>query len=133
MRTINPESVPLPVGNYAHAVELKGPVRLLFISGQIPEEPGGSVPEAFEAQCRLVWSHIGSILDSAGFEVGDLIKVTTFLSDRGFAEVNSRIRREVLGRHEPSLTVVCASMLDQRWLLEIEAIAGKSGGDDGAT
>jgi 2-iminobutanoate/2-iminopropanoate deaminase len=128
MRTLNPGSVPAPVGKYVHAVEVEGPGSLLFISGQIPETLAGSVPESFEDQCRLTWSHIGNILAAAGLGFGDLIKVTTFLSDRGFADANGRIRREVLGSHEPSLTVVCASMLDARWLLEIEAIAGKSRG-----
>lgn len=73
-----------------------------------------------------MWSHIGAILASAGLGFEDLIKITTFLSDRGLSEANGRIRREVLGLHEPALIVVCAQMLDTRWLLEIEAVAGGS-------
>lgn len=123
MRAFNPGSIPAPEGRYAHAIEVDASRRLLFISGQIPEALDGSVPEGFEAQCRLVWASIASILASAGLGSRDLIKVTTFLSDRSLSEMNARIRREVLGSHEPSLTVVCASLLDSRWLLEIEAVA----------
>jgi enamine deaminase RidA (YjgF/YER057c/UK114 family) len=131
-RAINPEAVPPPVGQYAHATEWTGPGSLIFISGQIPEAADGSVPEGFEAQCRLVWAHIRAILEAAGLGVGSLLKVTTFLADVRFAEVNGRVRRDVLGSHEPSLTVVGAALLDPRWLLEIEAIAGPAGGNRAA-
>jgi 2-iminobutanoate/2-iminopropanoate deaminase len=51
------------------------------------------------------------------------MKVTTDLSRR-YAETNSRVRREMLGDHRPALTVVIAGIFDERWLLEIDAIAG---------
>ena len=56
---------------------------------------------------------------------GDLVKVTTFLTDRSQAERNSEIRRDFLGDHRPALTVIVAQTLDAPWLLEIEAIAAK--------
>jgi len=43
-----------PGGAYANAYEVTRPERTLYISGQIPERPDGSVPETFEAQCRQV-------------------------------------------------------------------------------
>ena len=118
-----PPSVPAPVGNYAHGLEVPPGARLLFISGQIPEDLAGDVPSDFAAQCRLVWAHVGAVLASAGLGYGHLVKVTTFLADRAYADENGRIRREVLGAHRPALTVVVAGTLDPRWRLEIEAIA----------
>lgn len=118
-----PSTVPAPVGNYAHGLEVPPGARLLFISGQIPVEVGGSVPPDFESQCRLVWTHIGAVLASAGLGYGNLVKVTTFLADRTSAEANGRIRREVLGAHRPALTVIITGIFDPRWLLEIEAVA----------
>lgn len=123
MRTFHPGSVPPPVGGYVHGAQQGESGRLLFVSGQIPEALDGPIPEGFEEQCRLVWSHIGAVLGEAGLGFSDLIKVTTYLSAVGFAEVNSRVRREVLGAHTPALTVVGAALLDPRWLLEIEAVA----------
>lgn len=81
------------------------------------------VPAGFESQCRLVWAHIGAVLASAGTRHEDLVKVTTYLSDRAHADENGRIRREVLGAHRPALTVIVAEIFDPRWLLEIEAVA----------
>ncbi|MEO6324935.1 MAG: RidA family protein [Thermoanaerobaculia bacterium] len=122
----DPSSVPAPQGGYALGLSA-APLRLLFISGQIPERRDGTVPEDFEAQCRLAWEHVLAVLSDAGLGPVHLLKVTTFLADRADAELNGRIRREVLGAHEPALTVVAVNTLDPRWLLEIEAIAGETG------
>ena len=56
-----------------------------------------------------------------------LVKVTTFLSDRKYADQNAAIRREKLGGHAPALTVIIAGIYDKGWLLEIEGIAAAPG------
>lgn len=123
LRSHNPSRVPRPVGRYVQGLEIEAPARLMYISGQIPEDAEGGIPRDFEAQCRLVWSHIGDVLGLAGMTFDNLVKVTTFLTDRGQAEINSAVRREVLRQHEPALTVVVVQTLSAEWLLEIEAIA----------
>jgi enamine deaminase RidA (YjgF/YER057c/UK114 family) len=55
--------------------------------------------------------------------VENLTKVTIFLSSREFAMANREIRHEFLGTHRPALTVIIAGIFDEKWLLEIEAIA----------
>lgn len=120
-----PASVPAPVGNYSLGLEIPAGMRTLFISGQIPEALKGDVPQSFEDQCNLVWDHIFAILQTAGMSVTNLVKVTTFLVDREYADANGRIRRERLGSHAPALTVMVAQALDPRWLLEIEAVASE--------
>lgn len=121
--TLNAPEAPLPAGGYAQAVEARGAARVLYISGQIPVSLNGAVPETFEEQCRLVWSHVRAQLAAANMGFSDLVKVTTFLGDRRHAEENGRIRRDVLGTNAPALTVIIASIYDPAWLLEIEAIA----------
>lgn len=81
------------------------------------------MPEDAESQCRLVWLHIVSCLESASMDVTDLVKVTTFLSSRHLAPVNTAVRQEVLGDHRPALTVIVTEIFDSAWQLEIEAIA----------
>ena len=71
----------------------------------------------------MVWHNVVAQLDAAGMSIGNLIKVTTFLSSREFALANREVRREVLGEHAPALTGVIAGIFDEKWLLEIEAIA----------
>lgn len=123
MRIHNPAEVPSPIGGYSHGVELQAGHRLLFVSGQVPERPDGSVPPDFEGQCRAAWSNVLAVLASADLGPEHLVKVTTWLTDRSQAEANGRIRREHLGDHRPALTVVVAQTLEAPWLLEIEAIA----------
>jgi enamine deaminase RidA (YjgF/YER057c/UK114 family) len=72
-----------------------------------------------------VWSHLLAQLAAADLSVNDLVKVTTYLASRDFADRNAEIRREVLGQHAPALTVIIAGIYDSRWLLEIEAIAAE--------
>ena len=122
-RPINAADAPAPSGGYAQAVEVKAPSRLLFISGQIPVDKAGTVPNTFAAQCRLVWAHIEAQLRAAGLTLDHLVKVTTYLGNRQHALENSAIRREVLGSRAPALTVLIAGIYDSDWLLEIEAIA----------
>jgi enamine deaminase RidA (YjgF/YER057c/UK114 family) len=55
--------------------------------------------------------------------VANLIKVTIFLSSRDFAAANREVRQEFLGAHSPALTVIITGIFDERWLLEIEAVA----------
>jgi 2-iminobutanoate/2-iminopropanoate deaminase len=123
-QTIDPESVPSAAGGYTQGLLVGGLTDLLFISGQIPETPDGDIPDDFESQCRLAWTNVVSVLNAAGLTTSDLLKVTTYLGDRRDAETNSRVRREVLGQHRPALTVVITGIYDERWLLEIEALAG---------
>lgn len=122
--TIDPDGVPAAVGGYTHGLRVNGLTDLVLISGQVPETPDGVIPGDFESQCRLAWANVVSVLDAAGLTVGHMLKVTTFLSDRRDAEANARVRREVLGEHRPALTVVITGIYDERWLLEIEAMAG---------
>lgn len=112
-------------GGYAAAYEVAGAKRTVYISGQVPDRPDGSLPEGFEAQCRQVWANIDAVLAQAGMTRRDLVKVTTYLSDRRDREVNARIRREVLGEHRPALTIIITGIYDPAWLLEIEAVAAR--------
>lgn len=62
-------------------------------------------------------------LTTAGMDVTNLVKVTTFLGDRRYAAVNTAVRNEMLGDPRPALTVIAAGIWDPAWLVEIEAIA----------
>ena len=121
--SVNSSSAPQSAGGYSQAVDISGAHRFLFISGQIPQTVAGNVPGDFPAQARLVWGNVLAQLDAAGMSVTNLVKVTTFLSSREFALANREIRQEILGAHSPAVTVIIAGIFDEKWLLEIEAVA----------
>ena len=121
----NPASVHAPSGGYSMGLELGQHRRLLFISGQVPENSDGSVPDGFEAQCEQAWRNIIAVLSSAGLGVEHLVKTNTFLTDKSQVNPNRAIRRRMLAGNEPALTVIIAETVDSKWLLEIEAIAAE--------
>lgn len=112
-------------GGYRHSYEIATPARTVYLSGQIPVAPDGTLAEGFADQCRQVWANVATALAHHGMDLSDLVKVTTFLSDRSYRAENSAIRREVLGDHAPALTVMITGIYDEAWLLEIEAIAAR--------
>lgn len=120
---VDPSSAPEATGGYANAMQVNGASRLLFISGQIPQTREGHVPRGIEDQCRLVWANLTATLTAADMDIANLVKVTTFLSERKYATTNTMVRTEVLGDHRPALTVILAGIWDPSWLIEIEAVA----------
>lgn len=114
-------------GTYAQAAEVRGPRRWLFVSGQVPADAEGEVPQGFPAQCRLAWRNVGAQLQAAGMSYEHLLKVTVYLARREARDAAREVRQELLGRlrHPPALTVVMVEIYDSAWLLEIEAIAAE--------
>lgn len=122
---VNSSQAPPPSGGYSQALDVRGATRWLVISGQIPVDRAGGVPESFAEQADLVWANILAQLDAAGMGVANLVKVTTFLSSRQYADENGEARRRALGSHAPALTVIIAGIYDETWLLEVEAVAAE--------
>ena len=124
-KAINADSAPAPSGGYSQAYEVQGAKRFLFISGQVPESRIGSVPETFSEQATLVWENVFAQLSAAGMSAANLVKVTTFLSSREYEVANRQARQQALGSCAPALTVIITGIFDERWMLEIEAIAAE--------
>jgi 2-iminobutanoate/2-iminopropanoate deaminase len=120
---INSEDGPVASGGYSQACLAEGVTRILHISGQIPVAGNGNVPDTFEEQAKLAWKNIERQLHAAGMGLQNIVKHTTFLSDRKYSEINSKVRQQVLHGLSPALTIIVAEIFDESWLLEIDAIA----------
>jgi enamine deaminase RidA (YjgF/YER057c/UK114 family) len=123
LRAINAADAPQPLGGYVQAIEVSEAGRILYISGQVPADAGGVVPNRFEDQCRLAWKNVLAQLGAAGMTLENLVKVTIFLSDRKYIPEYRQVRAEVLQGREIGLTTIITGIFDEAWLLEIEAIA----------
>jgi 2-iminobutanoate/2-iminopropanoate deaminase len=123
IEAIDPADLPEPTAAFAHGTIVRGAARLVFVSGQPPWAINEPVPEDFDDQCRLAWRNVERVLSEAGLTVGDLAKVTVYLSDRRYRDANSRIRAEVLGDHRPAITIIITGIYSEDWLLEIEGMA----------
>ena len=120
----NPTDLFPQYGNYHHAIEVENEARLLFISGLNGfEKDGKTIPSDFDGQARMIWTHIGSILSSADMTYRNIVSLRIYLASAEYDEANMAIRKEFLGEHRTSLTVVCCQLLESAWKLEIEAVA----------
>lgn len=54
---------------------------LLFVSGQVGSRDDGSPEPDFEAQVRLAFANLRSVLSAAGCGLRDIVDVTTFHTD----------------------------------------------------
>src|SRR5690606_6596340 len=88
IRPLTGDGSPPVEGAYPQAVEVTSPTRWLYLSGQIPVAPDGSLAVGFTAQCDQVWDNIETQLAAAGMTLDNLVKATTFLSDRRHALEN---------------------------------------------
>lgn len=122
----NPPGVFPPYRSYSHALEVPPGARLLFISGLNGYAVDGvTMPESFEAQGTNIWQHLGTLLAAAGMSYADLVQTRTYLADPSYDPANVALRARFLGDHRPASTVVCCTMLEPSWKLELEAVAAK--------
>jgi enamine deaminase RidA (YjgF/YER057c/UK114 family) len=125
IRIRNPQGRPVPEA-YHHGVEVSGPVRTLYIAGQIGVEADGTIPEGIEAQARAVYANMKLVLAEAGMDFSNVVKSTVFLvnpKDRaGFAAA----RTEATGGIKSASTLVyVVGLVMPELLVEVEAIAVK--------
>jgi 2-iminobutanoate/2-iminopropanoate deaminase len=120
----NPPELYPQYRNYSHAVEVRGDSRLLVISGLNGYlADGKTMPDSFEEQGEIIWTHLRTILQSASMDLHNLISLRTYLADPQYDEANVRLRVKHLGSHQLASTVVCCRLLDPAWKLEVEAMA----------
>jgi 2-iminobutanoate/2-iminopropanoate deaminase len=119
MKRIIGEKLPVPL---SPAVQC-GP--FLFLSGQVPTRPDGSIPEGVEAQTDLVLAKLKALAEEAGFALSDIVKTTVFLKDlSNFNRMNS-----AYGKYFPTDPPARSCVKAEVALpveVEIEAIAMKA-------
>jgi 2-iminobutanoate/2-iminopropanoate deaminase len=123
----NPTTIAAPVGAYTHGIEVPAGARWLAVSGQIGAARDGSVPAGIEAQAENAWRNIKAILEDAGMGLGDIVKVTIFLTRAENIPAYRAARDRVMGDARPASTlVVISSLVKPELLVEIEAWAARA-------
>jgi 2-iminobutanoate/2-iminopropanoate deaminase len=109
--------------DYVHAIEVRKPNRLVYVSGTMGLDAGSVAGETLEEQLGLVWSNIRAILASADMTVSNIIRVTSYLRDAAYAEENQNARVAALEGWVVPTTTIVVETLSPDWLVEIEIIA----------
>ena len=100
---------------------------LVFLRGQVgqdldsAESVGQGDPAA---QAERAMANIGQLLAEAGARLGDICRVTIYLTDIGYREeVYRTIGRHLKGVFHVSTGVVVTALARPEWLVEVEATA----------
>jgi enamine deaminase RidA (YjgF/YER057c/UK114 family) len=125
-RFINPPGLVRPTG-YTHVV-VSADGRTAYVAGQVAFDSTGAVvgQDDFRAQAERVYANLRLALASVGASFDDLLKTTTYVTDRKnvalLREVRTRVMRDV--GHPPANTLLVVNGLARpELLLEIEAVA----------
>jgi enamine deaminase RidA (YjgF/YER057c/UK114 family) len=123
-RLINPASIAAPASSYNHAVLVRHPESTLYMSGQLGERPDGTISDDFTEQARQIWINIKTVLSEAEMDVGDLVKIVSYLVGDQHIRPYVAAHREALDPHMPPWTLVVVAGLGRpQYLVEVEAVA----------
>ena len=114
-----------PTADYAHAIEVREPSRLLFVAGTMGLDSEGVAGKSLDEQLDLVWNNIRVILAAANMTVDNIVRATSYLRDASYADTNGAARVAALGGRVIPTTAIVAETLVDEWLIEIEVIAAE--------
>lgn len=84
-----------------------------------------TIPEDVAAQARNCFATISEVLEQAGFEMADIVRVQYTVSDRALLDHITPVLGDVLGEIRPAATMVIAGLIQPEMLIEIEVTAFK--------
>ena len=119
--SIHTDTAPAAIGTYSQAVRAGGAV---YLSGQIPLDPATmELAEGdIDAQIRQVFDNLAAVAEAAGGGLGDIVKLTVYLTDLGhFPRVNE-IMAQYFQEPYPARAAVGVTALPKAAAVEMDAI-----------
>ena|SRR5437867_5973080 len=121
----NPPTLSTPTG-YTHIVEVTGPGKTIYISGQIALDKDGKVVGEgdMKAQAEQVFKNLQAALTAVGATFADVVKMNTYVTDMDKAPAVREVRARYFGTTTPASTLVQVVHLARpEFMLEIEVTA----------
>lgn len=123
-RHLTPPSIRPPFGRYHHAVEVMGPGRLLFVSGQLGIAADGNIPEDPAAQAEIAFANVEACLAAAGMTRGHVVRLTALLTEAEYRVPYMEVRDRWVADPPPASTLFIVKALAlPAFKVEIEAVA----------
>lgn len=122
---ISTPAAPAAIGPYSQGIGAAG--EMVFVSGQLPVDPatGEFASEEIRGQSRQSLQNVKEILAAAGYDMGDVVKTTVYLSDiKNFVPMNE-VYAEFFQAPFPARSAVAVKTLPKGALVEIECIAAE--------
>ena len=118
---ISTSNAPSAIGAYSQAIKVD---KLIFISGQIPLNPKTMevVDGGFDAQIKQVLLNLKAIIDEAGANLEQVVKINVYLDDlSNFQAVNKQMKF-FFEEPYPARAAVEVSRLPKDVQIEMDAI-----------
>jgi reactive intermediate/imine deaminase len=125
VKRTNPPALSKPTG-YTHIVEVTGPAKTIYISGQIAYDKDGTLVGAgdMKAQAEQVFKNLETALTAAGAKFADVVKMNSYITDMSKAQAVRDVRTRYFGESVPASTFVeVKGLVRPELLLEIEVVA----------
>lgn len=121
-KIVDTNNAPAAVGPYSQAVWHDD---LLFLSGQTPLEPatGRLVEGDISAQAEQVFKNIHAVLEAAGLNFDNAIKLTVFLTDMNNYVAVNEVYAKQFEAPFPARSAVAVAALPVNAQVEIELVA----------
>ena len=119
-----PASIHPPFSNYALGIEVPAGQRLLFCSGQLGIAPDATIPEGAGAQTEICFANIKAVLESAGMDFSNIIRINAYVTDRAFLPDYMAVRNALFPLGSPASTLmIVTGFAREIFKVEIEIVA----------
>ena len=124
---ITTSGAPAALGPYSQAIDTGS---LVFCAGQVGLDPatGTMVEGGVEAQTERALTNLGSVLEAAGLGYADVVKTLCFLTDMADFQAFNAVYARFFQEPYPARSTVAVKGMAGAFVVEIEAIAVRSGG-----
>jgi 2-iminobutanoate/2-iminopropanoate deaminase len=119
-RAVSPQVAEPQAGTWSNCLVVNG---VAYVAGMTAAGTEGDEYDEY-AQARVIFTKIRNLLEAAGGNMADVVKVTIFVTDITQREKVWQARREFFTGNFPASTLVQVAALANRSLkVEIEAVA----------
>ncbi len=120
--TIHTDSAPAAIGTYSQAVKVNNTV---YLSGQIPLVPETMtmVSEDFSEQAHQVFKNLKAVVEAAGGELKDVVKLNIYLTDLANFPLVNEVMATYFAEPYPARAAIGISQLPKDAQVEADAIA----------
>ena len=119
---ITPSGSATPRGHYSPGVRAGD---FIFVSGQGPIDPVSDklVVTDVATQTRLTLENVQRVLQAAGAELSDVVKVSVFLKHIDDFKAMNQVYGEFFGEIKPARTTIESTFHQAEMLVEVDCIA----------
>jgi enamine deaminase RidA (YjgF/YER057c/UK114 family) len=125
VRFVQPDTI-FKTATYTHVVEIVGPGRLIYTSGEQGRDRDGKFPADIRGQSIQAFENIKAALAAVGATFDNVVKLNVYMIDlRKSQPIFSEVKQRYVNRNSPpaSTTVQVPLLTRDDALVEVEAVA----------